>query len=137
MEVVLEQLGLHQEVYGHAENRTEMDGVQSCNLTPQDLHDKSGHGIPNISGSNQMSACVWNVSAAGYGLKYLRNLPVDNLGKYRSVTFFADVVGSLVPTWLAMARTRVSGTGNSEDINRLGRKITWNTIESESSPVSE
>lgn len=45
-----------------------------------------------------MNSCVWNVSAAGYCLKYLRNLPVDNLDKYRSVTCFADVVGSIVPT---------------------------------------
>ena len=37
-------------------SHTEMDGVKSCNLTTENLHDKGCHGIPDISDSDQKTA---------------------------------------------------------------------------------
>ena len=87
-----------------------MDCVQGSDLTTKGLHDKGRHGVADIPGAAMSAA--WLVARLGD----LVDSPVDHLQRSSQHETTEEAAGMSSPTWLAMARTLVSGTGRSVDM---------------------
>jgi hypothetical protein len=89
-----------------------MHCVQCSNVTPQRLQHKGRHSVADISDDDEQCCCPKP------GIIAIDNSPINHLHVSQQESPRCGLERRN-PTWLAIAKTRVSGTGKSVDMAKI------------------